>query len=62
MFDTRVKKEHRLYDIEKWKDGKIVERQMIFCTPAQATWHSLQGWAVFDMHESLNMESEWLTS
>ena len=62
MSDTSVKKEHRLYDIEKWKNGKISERHLVLCTASNATWYSLQGWDVFDMHESLNMDSEWLTT
>ena len=54
--------EARLYDLEKWKNGKIVERHTILTTPKKATWYALQGYYVFDMHESLNMDSEWLTA
>jgi hypothetical protein len=51
--------EHRLYEIEKWKDGQIVERQTVLTTPKQATWYVLQGYEVFDYHESLGMEPEY---
>ena len=51
--------ERRLYEIEKWKDGQIVERQIVFTTPKQATWYALQGWTVFDYHNSLDMEPEY---
>ena len=51
--------EHRLYEIEKWKDGQIVERQIVLATPKGATWFALQWWDVFDYHKSLNMEPEY---
>jgi hypothetical protein len=51
--------EHRLYEIEKWKDGQIVEIQTVLTTPKQATWYVLQGYEVFDYHESLRMEPEY---
>lgn len=51
--------EHRLYEIEKWKDGQIVERQIVLATPKRATWYALQGWEVFDYHKSLDMEPEY---
>jgi hypothetical protein len=51
--------EHRLYEIEKWKDGQIVEIQTVLTTPKQATWYVLQGYEVFDYHESLGMEPEY---
>jgi hypothetical protein len=51
--------EHRLYEIEKWKDGQIVERQTVLTTPKQSTWYVLQGYEVFDYHESLGMEPEY---
>ena len=52
--------EHRLYDIEKWKQGKIVEQKILLCTPKCATMYALQGYTVFDYHESLDMEPEQL--
>ena len=51
--------EHRLYEIEKWKDGQIVERQTVLTTPKRALWYTLQGYEVFDYHESLGMEPEY---
>jgi hypothetical protein len=51
--------EHRLYEIEKWKDGQIVERRTVLTTPKQATWYVLQGYEVFDYYESLGMEPEY---
>ena len=51
--------EHRLYELEKWKDGSIVERQIVLATPKHATWYTLQGWEVFDYHNSLDMEPEY---
>ena len=51
--------EHRLYELEKWKDGQIVERQTVLTTPRKATWYRLQGYTVFDFHESLEMEPEY---
>lgn len=50
--------EHKLYEIEKWKDDKIVERQIVLTTPKKSTWYALQGWHVFDFHDSLGMDSE----
>ena len=52
--------EHRLYDIEKWEQGKIVEQKILVCTPKDATMYALQGYTVFDYHESLDMEPEQL--
>jgi len=52
--------EHRLYDIEKWEQGKIVEQKILLCTPKYATMYALQGYTVFDYHESLEMEPEQL--
>ena len=52
--------EHRLYDIEKWEQGKIVEQKILLCTPSRATMYALQGYTVFDYHESLDMEPEQL--
>jgi hypothetical protein len=52
--------EHRLYDIEKWEQGKIVEQKILLCTPKDATMYALQGYTVFDYHESLDMEPEQL--
>ena len=51
--------ENRLYEIEKWKNGTIVERQIVLTTPKHATWYALQGWEVFDYHQSLEMEPEY---
>ena len=52
--------EHRLYDIEKWEQGKIVEQKILLCTPKCATMYMLKGYKVFDFHESLEMEPEQL--
>ena len=52
--------EHRLYDIEKWEQGKIVEQKILLCTPKCATMYALQGYTVFDYHQSLEMEPEQL--
>ena len=52
--------EHRLYDLEKWEQGKIVEQKILLCTPKCATMYALQGYTVFDYHESLDMEPEQL--
>ena len=52
--------EHRLYDIEKWEQGKIVEQKILLCTPKCATMYALQGYTVFDFHQSLEMEPEQL--
>lgn len=51
--------EHRLYDLEKWENGKIVQRQVLLCTPKDATLYRLRGWSVFDYHSSLDMEPEY---
>ena len=51
--------EHRLYGIERWGQGKKIAEKILLCTPKQATWYSLQGWTVFDFHESLGMEPEY---
>ena len=51
--------EHRLYEIERWKNGKIIERQVLLCTPKRATMYRIQGWEVFDYHDSLGMEPEY---
>ena len=50
--------EHRLYSIEKWVQGKK-EDKLLLCTPKDATMYILQGWTVFDFHESLDMEPEY---
>lgn len=52
--------EHRLYDIEKWEQGKIVEQKILLCTPKCATMYMLKGYKVFDYHQSLEMEPEQL--
>ena len=52
--------EHRLYDIEKWEQGKIVEQKILLCTPKCATIYALQGHEVFDFHQSLEIEPEQL--
>jgi hypothetical protein len=54
--------EHRLYDIEKWEQGKIVEQKLLLCTPNDATIYVLQGYTVFDFHKSLEMEPEYYAS
>ncbi|MEK9806062.1 MAG: hypothetical protein VW551_07200 [Euryarchaeota archaeon] len=51
--------EHRLYEFEKWQDGKITNRFIALATPKHATWYSLNGWTVFDFHEALDMESDY---
>jgi len=51
--------EHRLYEFEKWQGGKITDRLTALATPKQATWYALQGYTVFDYHESLEMEPEY---
>ena len=51
--------EHRLYDIERIENGKILERKLLLCTPKYATILTLEGWNVFDFHESLEMEPEY---
>ena len=52
--------EHRLYSIEKRVQSKIVEQKILLCTPKCATMYALQGYTVFDYHESLDMEPEQL--
>jgi hypothetical protein len=51
--------EYRLYEFEKWQDGNITDRLTVLATPKQATWYALQGYSVFDYHESLDMEPEY---
>ena len=46
--------EHRLYSMERNK-----ENHLVLCTPKKATWYALNGWSVFDFHESLDMEPEY---
>lgn len=48
-----------MYELEKWKNGKIVERHIVLATPKKATWYALQGYNVFDFHDSLDMEPEY---
>ena len=38
---------------------QYVERQIVLTTPKHATWYALQGWEVFDYHQSLGMEPEY---
>ena len=52
--------EHRMYSIENWAFGKIVEEKILLCTPACATMYMLKGYKVFDFHQSLEMEPEQL--
>lgn len=57
--DQRPLIEHRLYSIEKWtRTGRIYD-EIKLMTPARATWYQLQGYEVFDFHESLDIESEY---
>ena len=51
--------EHRLYSIEKLVQGKM-EEKILLCTPKHATIYALQGYTVFDFHQSLEMEPEQL--
>lgn len=51
--------EHRLYEMEKWKDGEIVERFVRLMPSIDATYYALKGYSVFDFTESLNMEPEY---
>ena len=51
--------EHRLYSIEKLVQGKKTEEKILLCTPKDATMYALQGYTVFDFHESLEMEPEY---
>jgi hypothetical protein len=48
--------EHRLYSIERGKEGRLV-----LCTPKRATWYRLQGYEVFDFTESLDTEPEYFS-
>jgi len=52
--------EHRLYDIELWRDGKVVERKLLLMPPSHATIYALKGYEVFDFHDRLEMEPEYL--
>ena len=58
--------EHRLYSIERFieharvKTAGRMEQKILLCTPKCATMYALQGWTVFDFHESLDMEPEQL--
>ena len=36
-----------------------MEQKILLCTPKRATMYALQGWTVFDFHESLDMEPEY---
>jgi hypothetical protein len=54
--------EHRLYGFERFHEhhrvataGRI-ESKILICTPKYATMLTLQGWKVFDFHESLGLE------
>jgi len=51
--------EHRLYSIEKWEQGKILEEKLLLCSPRDAIMYTLKGYEVFDFHESLDMEPEY---
>jgi hypothetical protein len=51
--------EHRLYSIEKWEQGKRTEEKLLLCSTRDATIYALQGYTVFDFHESLEMEPEY---
>jgi hypothetical protein len=53
------KVEHRLYSIEKWTSKGRIHDELVLTTPARATWYVLQGYEVFDFHESLEMEPEY---
>ena len=57
-----MKIEHRLYEVEKRENGKIVERILLLIPPTHATIYALKGYEVFDFHESLNMEPEYYDS
>jgi len=52
--------EHRLYSVERWQGLLPYERyeRIILMTPQEATYMRLQGYDVFDFHESLDMEPE----
>ena len=57
--------EHRLYSIERFvehprvKTAGRMEQKILLCTPKHATMYALQGYTVFDFHESLEMEPEY---
>ena len=57
--------EHRLYSIERFVEHERVktagrmEQKILLCTPKRAMWYALQGYEVFDFHESLDMEPEY---
>lgn len=53
------KVEHRLYSVEKWTSKGRIHDEIMLITPARATWYTLQGYEVFDFHESLDMEPEY---
>ena len=36
-----------------------MEEKILLCTPKDATMYALQGYTVFDFHESLDMEPEY---
>lgn len=52
-------KEHRLYSVEKWQNGKIQQEKLLLCTPKHATMYIMRGYKVFDFHKSLGMEPEY---
>ena len=57
--------EHRLYSFERFveharvKTAGSMEQKILLCTPECATMYAMQGWTVFDFHESLDMEPEY---
>jgi hypothetical protein len=51
--------EHRLYSIEKWEQGKILEEKLLLCPTSDAIMFTLKGYKVFDFHQSLDMEPEY---
>lgn len=51
--------EHRLYELEKWENGEIVERLVLLIPPRYAIMYALKGYEVFDYTESLGMEPEY---
>ena len=59
MLYNRKMIEHRLYSIEKWRDGKKTEDKLLLCPPHDAIIYTLKGYEVFDFHESLGMEPEY---
>jgi hypothetical protein len=52
--------EHRLYEIELYEKGELLERQILIMTPHDATIYRLKGYSVYDYTASLNMEPEYL--